>query len=318
MCTKQGYLWARCLGEGDSYGKIRIWRKADNLVPPPLGGQGARSSSSSGMVRGMFLETQASLLLQPVSINRLSVGQSVSSGMDQVDWCSSTNTGPSDWRQSVVCIDSKCIPHSFILSHQSLDDEPTCTHLCTKCKRPMQPAPWGLWKQSQALPVYQSLWSAQGIWVIWFLLLALPLAGWSETGQVYSPFLTSLLHPPKRMKKRNSQSSSLLTLVKIWPARLLWISWRKALINYCHLPSNSATPYTRRFLLSIVKQASFPILSLIWTTYSSLYCYGLVSPVKLELDSVTSCSHSVMWGCGVGLLGWRWQKPFILVGSEML
>ena len=46
--------------------------------------------------------------------------------------------------------------------------------------------------------------------------------GWlGETGQVSPPFLTSLLHPPKRMKKRNSQSSSLLTLVKIWPARLL-------------------------------------------------------------------------------------------------
>ena len=134
--------------------------------------------------------------------------------------------------------------------------------------------------------------------------------GWlGDTGQVSLLFLTSLLHPPKRIKKRNSQFSSLLALVKIWPARLLWISGRKALINYCHLPSNSSTPYmvllVVNYKASIISNSESYLDNLF-----SLYCYRLVSPIKPELHSVTSCSHSIMWGCGVGLLGWeRWQKP---------
>jgi len=135
--------------------------------------------------------------------------------------------------------------------------------------------------------------------------------GWlGDTGQVSPLFLTSLLHLPKRIKKRNSQSSSVLTLVKIWPARLLWISWRKALINYCHLPSNSATPYMVLLVVSCQASVISNSESYLDNLLFSLYCYRLVSPIKPELHSVTSCSHSVMWECGVGLLGWeRWQKP---------
>ena len=90
------------------------------LGVPTAGRAGCSELSFSGLVGGMFLETQASLLMQPVSINRLSVGRSVSSEMDQVDWCSSANAGPSDWRQSVVCIDSKCIPRLLHTRYKAL------------------------------------------------------------------------------------------------------------------------------------------------------------------------------------------------------
>jgi len=80
------------------------------LGVPTAGRAGCSELSSSGMVRGMLRETQESLLMQPVSINRLSMGWSVSPEMDQVDWCSNANADPSYWRQSIVCSDSKCIP----------------------------------------------------------------------------------------------------------------------------------------------------------------------------------------------------------------
>ena len=52
--------------------------EGEHLGVPTTRRAGCSELSSSGMVRGVLQEAQESLLMQPVSINRLSVGRSVS------------------------------------------------------------------------------------------------------------------------------------------------------------------------------------------------------------------------------------------------
>ena len=81
--AKAGDRW---LGEGDSCGKIRNMTEGRHLGVPTAGREACSELSSSGRVKAVLWETHESLLKQPVRVNKLSVGQSVSSEMDRVEW----------------------------------------------------------------------------------------------------------------------------------------------------------------------------------------------------------------------------------------